>query len=196
MHKIFFVTVLILLCSDLQCVETHAKTLESALELSNDRTNDKTSQHVLLDDGVYTTYGIDATFKQFSLQGSAHTEIVMQEIEQTKQTIFSGKAARISLQKLIFAVSDMYFVSVVESESIVLFQDSTLIGTTMIRNCFEVNGGELVLANLNFEFQETNNRIASKIVQFGQFGGYLHVIDTSIERIAISGGTSLFGDKD
>ncbi|KAA6400924.1 MAG: hypothetical protein EZS28_003546 [Streblomastix strix] len=196
MHKVFFVTVLILLCSDLQCLETYPKTLESALELSKDRTNDKTSQHVLLDDGVYTTYGIDATHKQFSLQGSALTEIVMEETGQTKQTIFSGKTTHISLQKLRFAVSDVHYVSIVENESIVLFQDSTLIGTTMIRNCFEVNGGELVLANLNFEFQETNNRIASNIIQFGKFGGYLHVIGTSIERMAISGGTSLFGDKD
>lgn len=74
-----------------------------------------------------------------------------------------------------------------------LFEDSTLIGTT-IKNSFEVNGGELVLTNLKMEFENVDERRVSNLVIFGESGGYLNVLKTSIDNIMTDGDRPLFGD--
>lgn len=110
------------------------------------------------------------------------------------RVLFFGKDAQILLQWLRFSKSNDYIIAMIEIESKFTFKDSTLIGTAVIENCFEINGGELILNNLKLEFEIISERKVSNIINFGEYRGYLNVLDTSIDNVLVQGGRPLFGD--
>jgi hypothetical protein len=75
------------------------------------------------------------------------------------------------------------------------FRDNTLIGTTALKNCFDVDGGELNIVNLKLKFNNNGERMISNLVTFSEIGGNLHVKQTTIEHITVGGGKPLFGDE-
>ncbi|KAA6368206.1 MAG: hypothetical protein EZS28_036268, partial [Streblomastix strix] len=183
-----FVAILLLTCTKHICAETNVGTLDGTMGWGETSRIQKIAN---LGEGRYTTGGIDVAQKHLSIHGSKYTEI---ELDGTANqgAMFVGEEAHISLQNLRFKSAGS-LVAIVEMQSKILFEDNTLIGT-IIKNSFEVDGGELVLSNLKLEFENNNERRVSNLVNFGELGGKLRVLKTSIEQVITDGDRPLFGN--
>ncbi|KAA6393070.1 MAG: hypothetical protein EZS28_011401, partial [Streblomastix strix] len=170
------------------CAETNVGTLEGTLGWGE---TSRIQKNANLGEGSYTTSGIDVAHKHLSIHGSQYTEI---ELDGTANqgAMFVGEEAHISLQNLRLKSAGS-LVAIVEMQSKILFEDNTLIGTT-ITNSFEVDGGELVLSNLKLEFENNKERRVSNLVNFGMLGGKFLVLKTSIEQVITDGDRPLFGN--
>ncbi|KAA6372921.1 MAG: hypothetical protein EZS28_031552 [Streblomastix strix] len=188
MQSSHFTALLFFICIVNVSAEAIVGTLEGTLELEITGVKKKIAH---LGEGRYITNGINVAYKHISLHGSKYTEI--QAVDTVNlNAMFIGEEADIYLQNLRFK-SIGNLVAIVERKSQLAFVDNILIGTT-IRNCFEVDGGELILSNLKLEFEINDERRVSNLVNFGELGGNLHVQKTSIEQVIIDGDIQLFGD--
>ncbi|KAA6385533.1 MAG: hypothetical protein EZS28_018940, partial [Streblomastix strix] len=169
--------------------ETNVRTLEGAIGKEN---SNRIQKILHLNDGKYISSGIDVSRNHISLIGSKNTEIEQDGVA-ISRAIFFGEESKISLQNLRFR-SLGNLVAIIERQSMMIFADNILVGSN-IKNCFEVEGGELVINNLKLDFENSIERRISNLISFGELGGYIHVEKTQLDDIIIEGGRALLGNE-
>ncbi|KAA6355311.1 MAG: hypothetical protein EZS28_049162 [Streblomastix strix] len=157
------------------------RTLEKALVVQH-KSSEKITLLAHMDEGTYFASGINATQKYLTLYGNYYIEIKRDQT--SKQPLFFGKYAHISLHRLRF-ISDDYLVARIDKDSQLVFNDNTIASTAVVGNCFEIEGGQFLITNLKLDFKINSERRISNFVQFGKHGGYLEVHKTSLEGITI-----------
>ncbi|KAA6372019.1 MAG: hypothetical protein EZS28_032454 [Streblomastix strix] len=142
-------------------------------------------------EGLFISHGIDVVQKHLILQGYSQTEIALVG---EQHSLFSGNSANISLHNIRFPINNRYNIARIDKDSYLIFKDNTISTTAVVGNCFEIDGGSLLITNLKLDFKTVGERRVFNLIKFGELGGYLQVHKTYIEGITV-GGKPLFGDE-